>query len=262
MSKRGQVTIFIIIAILIVIAIAIFFLLRSNLSPNIFENPSENPRAFLHTCLQNKIYETADILEKQGGYITPPNLSFNFMFEEEKERRDISYLCYTINYYEPCINQRPMLISKLNEEIKKEISESVNNCFKELEASYEDAGYEVQVIAPQDYFDVELSKEGITLDARKQIKFTKGESTNIEDNFKINFPTKLYDIALVTQEIIAQEARFCNFNLAGYSLLYPHLEIEGYTYIDSVKIYTIKHKETGEWFRFAIRGCARPPGYG
>ena len=79
---------------------------------------------------------------------------------------------------------------KIKETFKKEISESVNNCFKELEASYEDAGYEVQVIAPQDYFDVELSKEGITLDARKQIKFTKGESTNIEDNFKINFPTK------------------------------------------------------------------------
>ena len=73
--------------------------------------------------------------------------------------------------------------------------------------------------------------------------------------------TRFYDLAIVAQEIVSQEARFCNFEQVGYMLIYPEFAITKFRTGKSDTIYTIKSKESGERFRFAVRSCVIPPGF-
>ena len=45
-------------------------------------------------------------------------------------------------------------------------------------------------------------------------------------------------------------------------LAYPELDIDKYRTIDSSIIYNLKHIESNEEFRFAVRGCVFAPGFG
>ena len=93
------------------------------------------------------------------------------------------------------------------------------------------------------------------------MKITKADETSTYNNFKIIFPTRLYDISVVVQEITGQEARFCNFEQQGFTLFYPEFDIDKFRTGDGDTIYTISHKKTNEAFRFAIRGCVIPPAF-
>ena len=90
---------------------------------------------------------------------------------------------------------------------------------------------------------------------------TKTGETTKEENFKVVIPSRIYDLAIVSQEIVSQEAKFCNFETVGFMLLYPDFKIERFTTGDLNKIYTITHKKTREKFKFAVRGCVIPPGF-
>ena len=69
-----------------------------------------------------------------------------------------------------------------------------------------------------------------------------------------------YDLAVISQEIVSQEAESCNFEILGFMLLNPEFEADRFRTGDSTTIYTIKHKGSEEWFRFAVRSCVIPPG--
>ena len=128
MNRRGQASIFIIIGIAIIVAFIFFFIFKGELVPTGIGGKEISPEAFLESCVEKKVKETVAIMLPQGGYVEP-EFSFRFQFNSE-EPQDISYLCYNENYYIPCVNQEPMLIEHLNQEIEDYIKEDVGNCFE------------------------------------------------------------------------------------------------------------------------------------
>ena len=80
MGKRGQVTIFIILGIAI-IGIGILIYLFYPQIQSIIKPKSQNPSAFMQSCLEDKIKETADILSLQGGSMVPENY---YLYEDNK----------------------------------------------------------------------------------------------------------------------------------------------------------------------------------
>jgi len=258
MKKGGQVTIFIIIGIVIISAIALFLFFRTGISLDIGKGREINPTSFLDSCIEDKVKEAVEIISLQGGYISNP-LHKTFKFEDEKEFRDISYLCYTQNYYVPCVNQEPMLIQHLEDEIKSYISDEVNLCFDRLTSSLKKQNYDVD----ETYrgFEVELMPKKVIINIDAELTLTKSGETSKEENFKIIIPSRFYDLAIVVQEIISQEARFCNFEYIGFMLLYPEFKIDKFRTSDSTIIYTIGHEDSEEKFRFAVRTCVIPPGF-
>lgn len=258
MKKRGQVTIFIIVAIIIVSGISLFFLFRSGVIPKIGGPAREiTPAPFLDTCLEDKIAEGVEQIGLRGGDLDA-SLHINFMFEEEGIYRNITYLCYTSNAYVPCTNQEPVLIQHLKDEIENYISEEVEFCFNEFASSLEDRGYDVY--AQYDGFDIELVPGRIIAEIYGEISSTKAGETSKQEDFRVITNSKFYDISLVVHEIVSQEARFCNFDLNGYMLFYPKFWIDEFRTGDSTQIYTVTYIDTQEKFRFAIRGCVIPPG--
>lgn len=258
MNKRGQVTIFVIIAIVIVASIAVFLSFREGIiSPQIGESTEENPAGFLETCMRDKITEVIDILYSRGGSVSNP-LNKTFQFDEEIFPTDISYLCYTGNYFIPCTNQETMLIQNIKEDIKNYVSSDAKNCFDKLTASLNNEGFVVD--ARYDGINVDMIDGKVIINFDAELALTKSGETTKQTEFDIVRLSRLYDAATIAQEISSQEAKYCNFEYVGYMLLYPQWSIDKLRTSDSSIIYSIKHQDDENKFRFAVRGCVIRPG--
>ncbi len=250
-------TIFIIVGVLLISVIALFFLLRGGIVPGIGRSSEINPNSYMTTCIEDKLIESVEILSSQGGYIKNP-LNRTFKFDSDKKPSDISYLCYNQNYYTPCVNQEPVLIQHLKKEIYDYIKDDVESCFNELKLSLENQRFTVNGVYRD--FEVKLMPKKIVLEIDAEITATKTDETKKIDSLKTLTLTRFYDLSLVVQEIVSQEARFCNFESLGYMLIYPQYNIDKFRTGDSTTIYTVQHRDSKEKFRFALRGCVIPPG--
>lgn len=258
-DKKGQITLFIIVGLLVVAGIALFFLFRTEIASKIGGKSETNFNSLMSTCIESKVRQVSRELALGGGY--PNNkLSINFLFTEEGNYKNITYLCYTQNNYKPCINQHPALLLDLQKGIENEISSDVKTCFDEMVSSLKSQGFETT--QKYDGFDVELNPKKIILDVDAKITLRKSGETSSQENFKIPVSSRLYEIAGVAQEILNQESLFCYFEETGFSLAYPDFSLDMFNFAsESTKIYTIKHKDSDEKFRFAVRGCNIPPGF-
>ena len=252
-SKKSQITIFIIIGILIISIIALFLLFRKGIVPEIpGTGTGENPESFLESCVKDKITENINIISSNGGYIKN---ELHLNLDNEK----ISFLCYTDNYYTPCINQEPMLIQHLKSEIKNSVKNDVRSCFDKMAESFDKKGYSVS--ARYKDFEVNLIPKKVAIDIDAELSLTKSGETTNNENFKFIIPSMIYDLAVVSQEIVNQEAKYCNFESVGFMILYPEFNIDRFKTSDLNIVYTITHKKTGDKFKFAVRGCVMPPGF-
>lgn len=259
MKKGGQVTIFIIAGIVIVSAVLLFFLFRSGVKiPGIGIGKETSPPSFLELCIKDKVKEAVNILSSQGGYINP-SLYKSFKFKDENLPINISYLCYNQANYLPCANQEPMLIKHLEEEIYNYIFDYVGNCFDELTSSLDKQGYSVDT--KYEGFEIDLEEKKIIIDIDGELILTKSGETTKQEDFRVIISSRLYDLSLVVQEIINKEATTCEFNNYDMSK-YREFNINKYRTSDSSVIYKVKHEDSEEEFRFAVRGCVMPPGFG
>ncbi len=257
MNKKGQVTIFIIVAVIIVSVIASFFLLKSGIVPGIGGKAEKNPNIFLSSCLEEKVREGVKLISIQGGYIENP-LNKAFKFEAEESPVNISYLCYNQNNNLLCVPQEPMLIRHLKKEINDYISKDVESCFNQFTSSLEKQGYYLD--ASYRRFEIELTEGKININIDAEITSTKSGETSKQKGFKVIVLSKFYDLALVVQEIVNKEAtagEFNHYDIFGYS----QFDINKYKTSDSSTIYSVKHRDSNEEFRFIVRGATMRPGW-
>lgn len=256
MKKRGQITIFIIIGIVIVALIGGVAVYLNQGKINTKISPEENPESVLRDCIYEEIENTLKILSYSGGSLKP-KLYREFTFSDEGVAHNISFLCYTSNYYDSCVSQEPVLGNHIKSELKKSIKENMSKCFENLVTSLEDENYEVN----DDYngFNISLFTQRIEINLNAKLNYKKGENSVTKDNLKIVIPTRFYELIKLAQEISNQEAKYCNFESLGHMILYPNIDIEVLR-IGDIRIYTLNHKVSNEMFRFAIRSCAMPKG--
>lgn len=255
MEKRGQVTIFIIIAVVVVAVVAIVFFFMRGSSGSIGGSEEISSEAIFKDCLGDDLNKIITTLSYQGGNMNP-ELAIKFKFGDENYK-NITYLCYSRDYYTKCINQQPVLINHVKEEIRNEMEDKIEKCFmdvvntakKDFDVDYKYDGFEIDVVP--EHTDIIIDGD---------IIYKKGDETFNDKNFKIKFKTEFYDLLMLAQEISSQESNFCYFDRVGYMLYNPSIEIDAPFKIDDTKIYTLRHTKSKEIFRFAIRTCAIPEG--
>lgn len=251
-NKKGQVTIFIIVAILIVIAVVLFFLLLKN--PDANTPTSLGPQEFIESCVKDSVENSINIIMKNGGEITPSQIiTYN--------GSNWNYLCFQADYYLSCYNLHPMLEKQIENEIFDNTANDVQDCFNAVRNDFESQGYEVGIEQGQGdtiykidllpgYVDIKLSKEFYVL--------KDGNSQNFDD-FSFRIVSPIYDLVQVTRDVVNSETEFCNFEYNGYMLLYPQYDITRVDYMDS-KIYSLTDRKSKAEFKFAVRSCAFAPG--
>lgn len=248
-DKSGQVTIFIIIAIILVALMFVLFFLWPD--PYIRTTPESDPSAYIEKCLRDYTKEAIDILSEQGADIDPEgSVLYN--------NKDITYLCYNDNYYKTCINQRPMLIEHIEQEITDYIEPRVQQCFSSLKQELEDRRYSVRMGSME--IITELQSKTVNVEVKRDMEMKKNENTRKFENFGAKISNPIYDLAEIAMEIANQEARYCNFDVVGFMITYPDYNVDKLRLGDSSTIYTLKDIPTGKSFTFATRSCAMPGG--
>lgn len=249
-AKKGQITIFIIIALIIVVSIALIFVLIRK--PGISISPEYDPQAYIEKCTADVADEAISILMPHGSYIEPTNFK---LYQNEK----IGYLCYNQNYYYTCINQEPMLIEHIEEEITEYIKPRIQNCFVSLRKELEDRAYQVDI--KNMTITTELQTRKVVITINREIGLTKNQETRKFSKFKAQIISPVYDLAKISLKIINGEASNCGYDYVNHAMLYPLYDIKKFTLGDSVKIYTLTEKVSGKTFKFAVRSCVIPPGF-
>jgi len=255
-NKKAQVTLFIILAILMIAAVIIFFVARGLIVPEGRATP-EVSSLFIQACVEDSMRDAIQKISSQGGYVEN-NLSVRFKFSDEKEYSNISYLCYINGLFSPCINQEPMLIKHLENEIEKEVSGNVEQCFSDYADGLEQQGYEVQKV--YNGFNITLAPEKIILNIDGEITTEKADEKIILKDIKSLFSSKFYGLSMIAKDIVNKESSNCNYEQITEMLINPDISIDKFRTGDSVLIYRVSHKQSKEVFKFAIRGCVLPSG--
>lgn len=252
LKKKGQVTIFIIIAILIVGAIITLFYLTS--SPDKKINPQENPQSFIEECLRDEIKESTDKILPQGGVINPqPFLLFN--------ETNVQFLCYIEEEKQQCEILEPMLKEKIEQEIVKNTQSKINSCLNKLEDSFDNYDYSA---GPTEYL-VEISPNIIKGIINKKITIAKDGQTQEFTTFVSTQYSPIFDFILISNQIMREEAtcvcgeETCSADVVKLSSANNDYELELFVTGKNEKIYTIRDIKTKQEFNFAVRNCILLP---
>lgn len=249
MNHRGQIAIFIILALIIIIGVIIIFLLFN--PPEVKVLDEKNPQAYIESCVRETVEDAINITSMQGGDITPKGyVRFN--------SEEITYLCFNYNNYYQCINQRPLLIEHIENEITDYIRPKIMNCFGDLQKGLEKR-YDIETSEMD--VETQLHSRNVIVKINKKFEMSRGDEVREFNDFSMHMVHPIYDLAKIAMEIVNQESRFCNFDELGYMILYPKYDITKFLTGDTDIIYKIKERSTNREFTFAVRSCVLPAGF-
>ncbi len=248
-DKKGQVTIFVILAIVLIALIALAYLFYPEISSRISTN-IDNPSAFIQSCLEEEITETVSTLSIQGGFLEPAPF---ILHEGEK----IQYLCYTENYYDTCVVQKPLLTRQIEKEIKEGIKNQADDCFEQLKEGYENRGYETSF--EYGTYEVQLLPKRIFITFNHTLNVERTDSQRFED-FSVSVNNNLFELISIADSIIDLESIYGDATSQLYMDLYHDLKVQKREPEYGTTLYILTDRPTGNIFQFASRSVVFPPG--
>ncbi len=250
-EKRGQMTIFIIVALVIIVVIVLLFLLKPQLGSLFAAEIS--PKEYLSGCIEPQLKPAVDLLSKQGSYQDPEGY---ISYKGAK----IKYLCYTDDYYKTCTVQQPMTKSNFEKELNLMIKGKANQCMKSLISEYEKRGYQVSSGGVDS--GVSVVPGNILISFNAPLTVSKNNNIQKFQNFNVEIRSEIYDLLFIATSIIEYESKLGDSSTELYLQYYPNLKIEKTKLTDGTKIYKLSNVVTGEEFSFASRSLSWPAGYG
>ncbi len=193
--KRGQVTIFIVVAIVVIGIVGVLIYLNTNKnqeSKSVLETDSVH--SFVQLCLDETLKEGVEFVGLQGGYYNEPVLSKYYIF-------------YNIPYYWSAGENKIPEINKIEEEISEYVEDNLDYClndFKIFENSYEIKASEINVKS-LDVLDNEVQVNidyPISVQAGEKIVEFKKFDSSVSSDLK-----KAYDIS---KQIIEEQKKTPN----------------------------------------------------
>ncbi len=247
-NKRGQVTIFIIIAMLIVGMILFFFLY---LKPTFFTQTGAS--LYIDSCITKELSTKINQLSLTAGVV---NSAFTKMYLDE----NITILCYTDEYHKPCVVQQPFLKQTFEENLAKIMKPIVDKCYSASLEDLKSKGYNVNegVINQK----LEIVPGSVKISVNSGTTVSNGESSaQIGDKIEINYPSEIYTILTIANSILQFETSYGDSEVSSFMFYYPDLTAEKIRRDEGFKIYILTDKKDIK-YRFASRSYAWPPGYG
>jgi len=250
MKNKGQITIFVIVALVIVVAVVfIFFINRGEVTSR--EQNYDNPESYVDNCLRDRTSLVIEEMFAGGGFIDANNTILY-------QGKEITYLCKNVNNFEPCINQYPVYLTQIKKELEREIQDDVEQCFASVKGEFIRKNYKFE--SGNIGVDVQLKPSIVEIVISSKVSISKGDFSKTFSRFETFVPSSIYEIGVIANEIVSQEAQWCHFSNDGFMILYPEYDIRVTMLDDSTKIYTIKDKKTQDKLMMATRGCALPAG--
>jgi hypothetical protein len=241
--KKGQVSVFIIVAIVIVVAIVVFFLwVRPDLLSGLGRGLN------FEGCVEDAAQQAIDELAPRAGFVNP---GFTYPYGEE----ELTYLCYTNAYYETCTIQVPFLKNVFDEQMEGLIRGKVDACYENSIDDLRSQGYDV-VGGAVDY-DV-LIEPGVV---RVEIDAPTSVGSQAFSRFNVRVNSPIYEMIMIATSILQLESSLGDSDTDALMLYYPDYIVSKIKRQDGTTVYILEHKELGTKFQFASRSLAWPAGY-
>jgi len=249
MTKRGQVTVFIIIAVIIVGALIIYFAFpRTRAILPIASLP--NPNSYLSDCLAPQIATSMKLLTEQGGETNPTSYS---SYQGVK----IQYLCYTSEEYKPCVVQQPLLVQHVESELRNSVQAQATQCMSDLKNLYQNRGYQ---FSSTNEINVSIEPGSVRVEYVQPVTVSK-ETTQTFRRAGYLKTSNIYDLLMTATSIVQFESTLGNSETSLYIQYYPDLTIQKMKRQDDT-IYVLGNVATKETFTFATRSLIWPAGFG
>jgi hypothetical protein len=248
MEKRGQITVFIIVGIVLVVTAVLIYAYRDNLGSVFVE---QSPVDQIRECMETPLEDGLNIISKQGGSLEPENY---YKYNGNK----IEYLCYTEEYYSPCIMQKPLLKQGVEGELERYVEPKFKSCFNSVKKSLEDKGYSVSNKEPE--LEINISLNSILISADLELTISKEITENL-GTVKFSKDSHMYELVIISTSILNWEARYGDSEIMDYLVYYPDLMIDKKRLEHDSTVYIISNKKSGEEFMFASRSYAVPAGF-
>jgi len=247
-NKRGQLTIFIIIAIIIVASIIAFFLYYK---PETNSLPGQ--KLDIANCIEEGMASPIQELSLKAGIIKP---TFNTQYLDE----NITVICYTDEYHKPCIVQQPFLKQTFEKNLAILMQPKIKACYDNSIADLKANGYDV--IPGEIKYTLEIVPAGIEMkiDAPTTIR-VEGTGQTLPREIDLKFPSQIYDVLTIANSILQFETSYGDSEVSSFMFYYPDLNIQKIRREEGMKIYIISDKKEIK-YTFASRSYAWPPGYG
>jgi hypothetical protein len=242
-SKRGQVTIFIIIAIVIVAGILIY---SFSIKPH--SAGKNTPRLGFENCVSKALEDKVEELAETGGY-RGEFASFRYLNTE------VPYFCYTGKDLELCTIQNPAPKKLFEEQLRREVIPDVESCYDSSILSLKLQGYNVE----KGDVDVTLDINSKSIDINLKAPTTVEGSTFEE--FSYSFSSNIYETLILATEILNTEITVGEVDILDYIYIYPNLIVRRLVQDEGSVVYIIEDKNSETKFQFAVRNLYFPPGY-
>jgi len=188
--KKGQVTIFVIIAILVIAGIIVLALAMNNKKEvgDQFKMNSNNIKAYIDSCIKETSIDGTFFIAIQGGYYKKPENSKNYLF-------------FYIPYYWYKNKEAVPELKVLESELSSYIDDNLPGCINNLEI-FKDSGYTFDLKNPSS--SVKINEKNIDIEINYPIVITKGSSSIKLEQFQYSFDSdlkKAYDYSkLIIEE--------------------------------------------------------------
>jgi len=241
--KKGQVSVFVIVAIVIVSVILVFFLW---VQPTYFSDLGG--RLNFEGCVEDVVEQAIGELGPKAGFVNP-GLTYDYNGEE------FTYLCYTNAYYETCTVQVPFLKNVFDEQMEVAIRDGVDSCYENSISDLKSQGYDV-VGGVVDY-DV-LIEPGVV---RVEIDAPTSVGSQSFSRFNIGVNSPIYEMVMIATSILQSEATLGDAEVDSIMLYYPAYVANKIKRGDGTTVYILSNKILGNKFQFASRSLVWPAGY-
>jgi len=242
-NKNGQVTIFIIIGIVIVVGILVYFLW---IGPTYVSD--KGGAIGFEGCVEDVVEDAIGVLELKAGFVAPEfTYSYNGM--------ELTYLCYTNDYYETCTVQVPFLKNAFDSQMEMLIRDDVDACYDNSIDELKAQGYSVSSGAVSYDVFIEPSTIRVEIDAPTSV----GGQQFARFNIKVNSP--VYDMVMIATSILQFETKYGDADVSSMMAFYPDYIITKLKRGDGTTVYGLEHKDLGNKFQFASESLVWPAGY-
>ena len=252
-NKKGQITIFVIIALILVVTLALVFVLIKTPSTGISADKPDTSKSYITKCARDALSEAESLVIPHGGFLDTSTTNF-----VRYSGRDVLWLCYTSDYETKCRNKHPMLQQEIERQLENYVKPKIEECFSTMKTQLRNYDYKDEPL----YLDIKIIPTKTYMNITKKISYKINEQTINIEKFDSSINSPLYDFVSIANEISNQELRncncidACNADIFELNRLNPAFAIRKPAVGgDGEEVYTITEISSGKEFDLAIRNC-------
>ncbi len=234
--RRGQMTIFIIIAIVIVAGIIVYFLARGELGAFGVSSELQPVFDYYEECLRQETRSAIELAESQGGFVEV--LDYAPGSEYAPFSSQLNFLGFPIPYWyyvsgNGLIKEQIPLMSDIEGGISEYVGERLNECdFDNFYAQ----GFSIDIERPNNLI-INVEDENVNVIVDSNLVVSKGEESARKNVHEVNVESKLGKFYNIARKIYEKEKERAVFDNYGADVLRLYAPVDGVEISCSGKIW-------------------------